>query len=184
MPPSLAPEIATPRLPLALRACGLPIALSFLLLSACKEPSGAMGPAEKPTATSAASAPPPSAPPLSAPPPSEPPPSFMQIGSVTPDVGEAPAASAAATAAADAPGYMPSASPQSNERGSETPPRPRGGKAAAAGDVPATGGKVGAAAVVSGGTLSEDEVRAAIAQKQSDFKVCYDMGRSASSDFA
>jgi hypothetical protein len=191
MPPSLAPEIATPRLPPALRACGLALALSLPLLSACSsEPPGATEPAEKPAATSAASAPPPSV----APSPAEAPPTFMRIGSVTPAVGEAPAAptaaaaataTAVAAAAADDGAPEPSATPQGNsERGSEAPPPPRGGKTAPAGGVPAKGGQVGAAGVVSTGTLSEDEVRAAIAQKQSDFRVCYDIGRGASSDFA
>src|SRR5262245_50773333 len=115
MPPSLAPEIATPRLPPSLRACGPAIALSLTLLSACTEPSGAVGSAEKPAATSAESAPAPSAPP----------PTFMQIGSVTADVGEAPAAPVATAAAA-------------NDRAPEAPPPlPRGGKPASAGDVPA-----------------------------------------------
>src|SRR5262245_8037847 len=118
MPPSLAPVITTPRLPPAIRACGLAIVLSLPLLSACNE--------DKPAATVAASAPEPTS---AA---SAPPPSFMRIGSVTADVGEAPAASATAAAAAD---EGPSAKPQSNERGGEAPPLPRGTKATG-GEVP------------------------------------------------
>lgn len=168
MPPLHAAVPSTPRLPSALRALGF--VLPLLLLSGCSKMPAGDEAANKPAASNAASAP------------AQPDPGFMRIGSVTPASGDAPpvaSATAAAAAGKDRGGEVvpPPAAPQANERG-ESPPLPHGAP-------PVTGGtKVGAASAETASGLSEAEIHAAIGQKQADFKVCYDLGRSGSGYFA